>query len=67
MMAGEGGGGRGGRERDRDRKREGGRWEVLLLKCMLMGFLWHIWSDIDNCEGWLSPGAHSSGGRALTA
>ena len=20
-----------------------------------------------NCEGWLSPGGHSSGGRALTA
>ena len=25
------------------------------------------WSDIENCEGWLSPGGHSSGGRALTA
>ena len=24
-------------------------------------------SDIENCEGWLSPGGHSSGGRALTA
>ena len=23
--------------------------------------------DIENCEGWLSPGGHSSGGRALTA
>ena len=22
-------------------------------------------SDIENCEGWLSPGGHSSGGRAL--
>ena len=22
---------------------------------------------IENCEGWLSPGGHSSGGRALTA
>ena len=21
----------------------------------------------ENCEGWLSPGGHSSGGRALTA
>ena len=27
----------------------------------------HIQSDIENCEGWLSPGGHSSGGRALTA
>ena len=24
-------------------------------------------SDIENCEGWLSPGGHSSGGRALIA
>ena len=24
-------------------------------------------SDVENCEGWLSPGGHSSGGRALTA
>ena len=24
-------------------------------------------SDIENCEGWLSPGGHNSGGRALTA
>ena len=24
-------------------------------------------SDIGNCEGWPSPGGHSSGGRALTA
>ena len=24
-------------------------------------------SDTENCEGWLSPGGHSSGGRALTA
>ena len=24
-------------------------------------------SDIENCEGWLSPGGHSSGGTALTA
>ena len=23
--------------------------------------------DIENCEGWLSPGGHSSGGRVLTA
>ena len=28
---------------------------------------WHIQSDIENCEGWLSPGGHGSGGRALTA
>ena len=27
----------------------------------------HIRSDIENPEGWLSPGGHSSGGRALTA
>ena len=27
----------------------------------------HIQSDIKNCEGWLSPSGHSSGGRALTA
>ena len=27
----------------------------------------HIRSNIKNCEGWLSPGGHSSGGRALTA
>ena len=33
----------------------------------LMGFWWHIQSDIEKCEGWLSPGGHSSGGRALTA
>jgi len=26
---------------------------------------WHIRSDTENCEGWLSPG-HSSGGRALS-
>ena len=26
----------------------------------------YIQSDIENCEGWLSPGGHSSGGRALT-
>ena len=26
-----------------------------------------IQSDIENCEGWLSPGGHSSGGRALAA
>ena len=25
-----------------------------------------IQSDIENCEGWLSPGGHSSDGRALT-
>ena len=31
------------------------------------GFWRHIQSDIDNCEGWLSPSAHSLGGRALTA
>ena len=24
-------------------------------------------SDIENCEGWLSPGGHGSGGRALMA
>ena len=24
-------------------------------------------SDIENCEGWLSPSGHSSGGRALMA
>ncbi len=28
--------------------------------------LWHTQSDIENCEGWVSPGGHSSGGRALT-
>ena len=33
----------------------------------LMRFWWHIQSDIENCEGWLSPGGPSSGGRALTA
>ena len=27
----------------------------------------YIRSDTENCEGWLSPGGHSSGGRALTA
>ena len=27
----------------------------------------HIQSDIENCEGWLSPGGHSSDGRALMA
>ena len=26
----------------------------------------YIQNDIENCEGWLSPGGHSSGGRALT-
>ena len=30
-------------------------------------YIQHIQSDIENCEGWLSPGGHSSGGRALTA
>ena len=29
-------------------------------------YVWHIRSDIENCEGWLSSGGHSSGGRALT-
>ena len=38
----------------------------------LAGFWRHIQSDIENCdiencEGWLSPSGHSSGGRALTA
>ena len=32
----------------------------------LAGFWWHIQGDIENCEGWLSPSGHSSGGRALT-
>ena len=30
-------------------------------------FWWHIRSDIEECEGWLWPGGHSSGGRTLTA
>ena len=33
----------------------------------IYGFWRHIQSDIENCEGWLSPSGHSSGGRALTA
>ena len=33
----------------------------------LAGFRRHIRSDIENCEGWLSPSGHSSGGRVLTA
>ena len=31
-----------------------------------MRFWKHIWSDTENFKGWLSPGGHSSGGRALT-
>ena len=27
----------------------------------------YMYSDIENCEGWLSPGGHGSGGRVLTA
>ena len=26
---------------------------------------WHMQSDVENYDGWLSPGGHSSGGRAL--
>ena len=29
--------------------------------------MYSTWGDIENCEGWLSPGGHSSDGRALTA
>ena len=35
--------------------------------CTLYCTRWHVRSDIEDCEGWLSPGGHSSGGRALTA
>ena len=53
------------------------RYVLIIRTCLCMymymysrsltGFWWHIRSDTENCEGWLSPGGHSSGGRALTA
>ena len=57
------GGGEKRMEGRRDRGREGGdrgrgrekSWYTCTCAC------------IENCEGWLSPGGHSSGGRALAA
>ena len=37
---------------------------VYILVCLSYIYIHtHIRSDIENCEGWLSPGGHNSGGR----
>ena len=35
--------------------------------CTVQGWVQKLYVHIENCEGWLSPGGHSSGGRALPA
>ena len=42
-----------------------GSWTQQHTCCAGVGV--YMTADIENCEGWLSPGGHSSGGRALTA
>ena len=53
------GGREGGREKGREGGREGRKEEK--VTCTYT----YIRSDIENCEGWLSPGGHSSGGISL--
>ena len=61
------GGREGGREGEGEGGREGGRGggragrKEEKVTCTYT----YIRSDIENCEGWLSPGGHSSGGISL--
>ena len=43
------------------------QYMYIVFRLRLQTALVCTWSDVENCEGWLSPGGHSSGGRALIA
>ena len=42
-------------------------WVPGIINASARLYMRHTQGDTENCEGWLSPGGHGSGGGALTA